>query len=138
MPWLIGPGTVVFLLPPAARATLAAGVKRHKRFHEMCQPADIRPKSVSAEELAHIAHLARLALDSRDIPRLREELARILTLVDEMNAVDTADLEPMAHPVEMEQHLRSDEVREPDQRELLQRGAPEVEDGLYLVPRVIE
>ena len=83
---------------------------------EMCQPAGIRRKSVSAEELAHIAHLARLALDPGDIPRLSEELARILTLVDEMNAVDTAGLEPMAHPVDMAQPLRSDEVREPGQR----------------------
>lgn len=105
---------------------------------EMCQPADMQRKNVSAEELAHIAHLARLALDPRDVPRLREELTRILDLVDEMNAVDTADLEAMAHPVETGQRLRCDEVREPDQRELLQRGAPEVEDGLYLVPRVIE
>ena len=104
----------------------------------MCQPADTRGKSVSAEELAHIAHLARLALDPSDIPRLSEELARILTLVDQMNAIDTAGLEPVAHPVDMGQRLRSDEVREPGQRELLQRGAPEVEDGLYLVPRVIE
>ena len=93
---------------------------------------------VSAEELTHIAHLARLALDPQDIPRLSEELARILALVDEMNAVETADLEPMAHPVEMAQRLRPDEVRESDRRELLQRGAPEVENGLYLVPRVID
>ena len=107
-------------------------------MQEMHHPADIPPKGVSAKELAHIAHLARLALDPRDIPRLREELAHILSLVDEMNAVETADLEPMAHPAEMGQRLRSDEVREPDRRELLQRGAPEVEDGLYLVPRVIE
>ncbi len=105
---------------------------------EMCQPEDARPKSVSSEELAHITHLARLALDPRDIPRLREELTRILALVDEMNAVDTEDLAPMAHPVETGQRLRCDEVREPDQRELLQRGAPQVEDGLYLVPRVID
>lgn len=93
---------------------------------------------VTAEELAHIAHLARLALDRQDIPRLSEELARILTLVDKMNAVDTAALEPMAHPVEMVQRLRTDKVREHDQRDLLQQGAPEVQDGLYLVPRVIE
>ena len=93
---------------------------------------------VSADELARIAHLARLALDPRDIPRLGDELARILTLVDEMNAVETGDLEPMAHPVEMVQRLRDDEVRELDQRDLLQRGAPEVENGLYLVPKVIE
>ena len=93
---------------------------------------------VSAEELAHIAHLARLALDPEDVPRLSEELTRILALVDEMNAIETADLAPMAHPVEMSQRLRADEVRELDARDLLQRGAPEVEDGLYLVPRVIE
>ena len=93
---------------------------------------------VSEEELAHIAHLARLALDPQDLPRLSEELARILALVDEMNAVETADLSPMAHPVEMVQRLRPDEIREPDRRDLLQRGAPETEDGLYLVPRVID
>ena len=93
---------------------------------------------VSEEELAHIAHLARLAVDPDEVPRLREELARILALVDEMNAVESAGLAPMAHPVEMAQRLRPDEVREPDRRELLQRGAPEVEDGLYLVPRVVD
>lgn len=93
---------------------------------------------VSEEELAHIAHLARLALDPGEVPRLREDLARILALVDEMNAVESADLAPMAHPVEMAQRLRPDEVREPDRRDLLQRGAPEVADGLYLVPRVID
>ena len=88
--------------------------------------------------MTHIAHLARLALDPRDVPRLRGELARILALVDEMNAVETADLVPMAHPVETAQRLRRDEVREDDQRELLQQGAPEVEDGLYLVPKVVD
>ena len=93
---------------------------------------------VSEEELVHIAHLARLALDPQEVPRLSDELARILALVDEMNAVETANLPPMAHPVEMVQRLRPDEVREPDRRDLLQRGAPEVEDGLYLVPRVID
>ena len=104
----------------------------------MSGPAGIPPAGVSEEELAHIAHLARLALDPREVPRLREELARILALVDEMNAIDTADLSPMAHPVETTQRLRRDEVGEEDRRELLQQGAPEVEDGLYLVPRVVD
>ena len=92
----------------------------------------------SEKEVAHVAHLARLALDPEELPGLREELARILTLVEEMNAVASADLVPMAHPVEMAQRLRPDEVRETGQRELLQRGAPEVADGLYLVPRMID
>ena len=92
---------------------------------------------VPEEELARIAHLARLVFDPRDAPRLCGELAGILALVDEMNAVETGDVAPMAHPMEMTQRLRSDEVLEPDRRDLLQRGAPEIEDGLYLVPRVI-
>ena len=65
-------------------------------------------------------------------------MTRILNLVEEMDAVNTNDIEPMAHPLETVQRLRPDEVTEPDQRDAIQELAPETQDGLYLVPRIIE
>ena len=62
----------------------------------------------------------------------------ILGLVEQMNSVDTRDVEPMAHPLEITARLREDEITEIDQRQRFQAIAPEVEQGLYLVPRVIE
>lgn len=94
--------------------------------------------NVSEEELAHIAHLARLRVPPCERSGLAEELTRILLLAEEMNTVETADLAPMAHPLEMTQRLRPDVVLESDQRDLLQHGAPEVGSGLYLVPKVID
>ena len=93
---------------------------------------------VYEEELAYIAHLARLRIHPDEMSGLAEELTRILSLAEEMNTVETSGLAPMAHPLEMTQRLRPDVVLESDRRDLLQRGAPEVGSGLYLVPRVIE
>ena len=92
---------------------------------------------VSKEELAHIAHLARLRIHPDEISDLAGELTRILSLVREMNTVETTGLVPMAHPLDMTQRLRADEIIEFNQRDVLQHGAPEVEGGLYLVPKVI-
>ena len=94
--------------------------------------------SLSPVEVEKIAHLARLALDPAQAAGLAEDLSRILDLVDQMNAVDTAGVEPMAHPLEMSQRLRPDAVTETDRRELYQGNAPLVENGLCLVPKVIE
>lgn len=85
-----------------------------------------------------IAHLARLAIDERDIPDYARNLSAILEFVEQMAAVDTAAVEPLAHPLDMAQRLRADQVSEPDQRERFQAIAPATEAGLYLVPRVIE
>lgn len=89
-------------------------------------------------EVEKIAHLARLALRTQDIPSYVDTLSNILELVDRMNAVETSQVPPMAHPLNVPQRLRADAVTEPDQRERLQAGAPQVERGLYLVPKVIE
>ncbi len=89
-------------------------------------------------DVEKIAHLARLAIDDQDIPKYAGELSRILGLVEQMNRVDTNEVEPMAHPLDASQRLRPDAVTEDDQRTLFQSGAPHVEAGLYLVPRVIE
>ncbi len=94
--------------------------------------------SLDRQDVERIAHLARLAIDEADVPGYARNLSDILALVEQMNAVDTSAVEPLAHPVEASQRLRPDEVTETDQRELFQGIAPAVENGLYLVPKVIE
>ncbi len=94
--------------------------------------------SLDRDDVVKIAHLARLAIDEADIPRYARELSNILELVEQMNQVDTTDVEPMAHPLDTSQRLRPDAPTERDQRELFQANAPQVEAGLYLVPKVIE
>jgi aspartyl-tRNA(Asn)/glutamyl-tRNA(Gln) amidotransferase subunit C len=94
--------------------------------------------SLSADDVAKIAHLARLAVEPGDSETLGRELSNILDLVAQMDAVDTAAVTPMAHPLEMAQRLRPDQVTEDDQRERYQAQAPAVENGLFLVPKVIE
>ncbi|ESQ17497.1 MAG TPA: Asp-tRNA(Asn)/Glu-tRNA(Gln) amidotransferase subunit GatC [Chromatiaceae bacterium] len=89
-------------------------------------------------DVAKIAHLARLAVGDDELEHYASELSSILDLVAQMNGIDTAGVEPMAHPLHMAQRLRADQVSEPDQRQHFQRIAPVVQDGLYLVPRVIE
>ena len=89
-------------------------------------------------EVEKIAHLARLGLSEADLPRTTETLNNILGLIDRMQAVDTTGIEPLAHPLETTQRLRADVVTETNQRETFQAIAPAVEEGLYLVPRVIE
>ena len=90
------------------------------------------------EDVGYIAHLARLQIDEQEVPAYARNLSDILKLVEAMNAVDTEGVEPMAHPLDITQPLRADEVTETDRREVFQRNAPAVSDGLYLVPRVIE
>ena len=93
---------------------------------------------LSLDQIAKIAELARLELPAAAAVALQHELNGILAMVDRMQAVDTKGIEPMSHPQQATQRLREDEVREPDLREKYQEAAPAVEDGLYLVPKVIE
>jgi aspartyl-tRNA(Asn)/glutamyl-tRNA(Gln) amidotransferase subunit C len=94
--------------------------------------------SLDADKVREIAHLARLEILDADVPGYAANLSRILELVAELNNVDTTGIEPMAHPLDTAQRLRADEITESDQRDDFQRIAPEVADGLYLVPKVIE
>ncbi len=93
---------------------------------------------LSLEQVRHIARLARIEVASAEAEALQHTLNDILGLVERMGAVDTRGVEPMAHPQAGAQRLREDRVTEPDQRAAFQAVAPEVEDGLYLVPKVIE
>ena len=93
---------------------------------------------LSLDQIAKIAELARLELPAAAAVALQHELNGILAMVDRMQAVDTKGIEPMSHPQQAMQRLRDDKACEPDLREKYQEAAPAVEDGLYLVPKVIE
>ena len=98
--------------------------------------------SLSPDQIERIARLARIAVSASEAEAVREQLNRVLGLIDEMQSVDTRGIEPMSHALEallpMGQRLRPDEVAEQDRRAEFQSVAPAVERGLYLVPKVIE
>ena len=94
--------------------------------------------SISPEDVLKIANLARLKISKEEVDKYAVDLSNILSLVDQMNAVDTKDIEPMAHPQDVTQRLREDVVTETNQRDKFQTIAPRAEKGLYLVPKVIE
>ena len=96
--------------------------------------------SLDNNDIAKIAHLARLEIGAHEISAYAETLTRILALIEQMREVDTANVEPMAHPLDagLRLRLRDDVVSEPNLRDKFQRIAPAVEAGLYLVPKVIE
>lgn len=95
--------------------------------------------SLNRRDIENIALLARLALTEAEIPVYVESLSRIMGLIGELDQAATAQIEPMAHPLPgQRQRLRADAVTETDKHELYQSNAPQVEAGLYLVPRVIE
>ncbi len=93
---------------------------------------------LSLEEVRRIARLARIELAEAEALAMREQLNGILAMVEVMRRVDTSAVEPMAHPQDARQRLREDRVTEADERDRFQALAPQVEDGLYLVPQVIE
>jgi aspartyl-tRNA(Asn)/glutamyl-tRNA(Gln) amidotransferase subunit C len=95
--------------------------------------------SLTRQDVEKIAHLARLSITDREMPVYVSSLSSIVEVVNELSRVDTANVEPLAHPlVGQHQRVRADVVTESDQREKIQRNAPQVQAGLYLVPRVIE
>ena len=94
--------------------------------------------TLKTEDLRSIAHLARLHIEDDSIDRYADDLSSILELVDQMNQVDSSGVKPLASPLDATQRLRDDEVTETDERDKFQKIAPDVEQGLYRVPRVIE
>ncbi|MFK3771119.1 Asp-tRNA(Asn)/Glu-tRNA(Gln) amidotransferase subunit GatC [Pseudomonas xanthosomatis] len=94
--------------------------------------------ALERSDVEKIAHLARLGLVESELPRITDALNSILGLVDQMQAVDTSGIEPLAHPLEATQRLRPDQVTESNQRDRYQAVAPSTENGLYLVPKVID
>lgn len=85
-----------------------------------------------------IAYLSRLRIEEDDIPHYAQKLSNLLDFVGQMDGIDTTEVDPMAHPLAVKQRLRNDQVTETNQRDKFQSIAPQVESGLYLVPKVIE
>ncbi|WP_372737411.1 Asp-tRNA(Asn)/Glu-tRNA(Gln) amidotransferase subunit GatC [Neptunomonas sp.] len=94
--------------------------------------------ALNRTDVEKIAHLARLQIDENDVPEYAKNLSDILDLISQMQDIDTSDVEPLAHPLDAVQRLRADIITEQNQREHLQQVAPAVENGLFLVPKVIE
>jgi aspartyl-tRNA(Asn)/glutamyl-tRNA(Gln) amidotransferase subunit C len=89
-------------------------------------------------EIEKIAHLARLHIGESETEEVATRITDILVLIDQMQSVDTEAVEPLAHPLDLVQRLRADVITEDNQRDRLQKLAPASEDGLYLVPKVLE
>ena len=94
--------------------------------------------SLNLADVKRIAHLARIAVEEDEMPGYLQQLSNILSLVEEMQAVDTTGIAPMAHAQDVVLRLRNDVATETDRRTAYQAVAPQVEAGLYLVPKVIE
>ena len=98
--------------------------------------------SLTSQDIARIANLARLELQPAEAEHMREQINGFFSIVEAMQAVDTTGVQPLAHPVaaihDIALRLREDAVSEPNNREANQQSAPAVERGLFLVPKVIE
>ena len=98
--------------------------------------------ALTPQDTSRIAHLARLELSAAEAPETLKQLNDFFRIVEQMGAVDTAGVEPLYTPLsaiqQVQLRLRDDVVTEPDNRSANQRSAPAVEDGLFLVPQVIE
>jgi aspartyl-tRNA(Asn)/glutamyl-tRNA(Gln) amidotransferase subunit C len=94
--------------------------------------------SLSLDDVKRIAYLARIAIDDIEAAAVLKQLSGIFALIEQMQAVDTTGIKPMSHAQDVVLRLRDDAVTESDQHELFQSVAPQVEAGLYLVPKVIE
>lgn len=94
--------------------------------------------SIELADVENIAHLARLHLSDDEKVEAAGSMTNILKLIDQMQSVDTGNVEPLAHPNDAVQRLREDVVTETNERDRLQEIAPETEQGLFLVPKVIE
>lgn len=94
--------------------------------------------SLTAADVKRMAHLARIEIEEKDVAPMLAQLSNIMALVEQMQAVDTQGIAPMAHAQDVSLRLREDRVTESDQHAVFQSVAPQVEAGLYLVPKVIE
>ena len=94
--------------------------------------------ALTLEDVERVAHLARIAIDEPEARAVLSQINDVFRLIAEMQAVDTRGVEPMSHALDVVQRLREDSVTESDQHAAFQSVAPQVESGLYLVPKVIE
>lgn len=93
---------------------------------------------MDAEQIEKLAKLARLNIAPDQVAEVAERISNVLKMVDQLQALDTTGVAPMSHPLDVVARLRADEITEPNQREAFMAIAPASEDGLYLVPKVID
>ncbi|MBV1914189.1 MAG: Asp-tRNA(Asn)/Glu-tRNA(Gln) amidotransferase subunit GatC [Pseudomonadales bacterium] len=94
--------------------------------------------SIDSKEIEKVAVLSRLKFDQKQLNEVTERLTSVLDFIDQLHQADTQGIQPMAHPMDAVQRLRADKVTETNQRDKYQKVAPSTENGLYLVPKVIE
>lgn len=94
--------------------------------------------ALEKSDVEKIAHLARLHVDAAEAQEVANRISSILEMIDQMQSVETSNVAPLAHPFDAVQRLRPDVITETNQRDYLQKTAPATQDGLYLVPKVIE
>lgn len=94
--------------------------------------------AIDEDQVRQVAQLARIGLSDQQVEHNKNSLSNILEFIEQMKQVNTDNIEPMSHPLDVTQPLRADEATETNQREQMQKIAPNVQDGLYLVPKVIE
>ena len=96
------------------------------------------PLSINEDEIKYLSLLSRMDIDKNEIKDIEEKLSKIIDFVDQLQTISTDDIEPMAHPLNQSQRLRTDEVTEINDRENIQKNAQQIEKGMYLVPKVID
>lgn len=94
--------------------------------------------TLQAGDIEKLANLAKISVDQSLISDVTEKLDNVLTMIDQLQAINADNISPMAHPLDMKQRLREDVISEQDQHQKFQENAPAVADGLYLVPIVID
>jgi len=94
--------------------------------------------SINKDEIKYLSLLSRMDIDKNEIKDIEEKLTKIIDFVDQLQAISTDNIEPMAHPLNQSQRLRIDEVTETNDRENIQKNAQQIEKGMYLVPKVID
>ena len=93
---------------------------------------------MNKKTIVKIADLAKIQIKDEQITEIATSLEKILRLVDEMNSIDTKDVPPMSHPLNLKQELRKDEVTEVNDREIFQKNSNHINDGYYKVPKIID
>lgn len=93
---------------------------------------------MNSSDIEKLANLARLQINEETVAETTKSITEVLTLIDQLQAAETTDIAPMAHPLDAVQRLRADTVTEVNEREKFQAIAPAIENGLYLVPKVID
>lgn len=93
---------------------------------------------MNSSDIEKLANLARLKINEETVAETTKSITEVLALIDQLQAAETTDIAPMAHPLDAVQRLRADTVTEVNERERFQAIAPAIENGLYLVPKVID